>query len=91
MGSENAISCRTILHILANNNISTFNPSERRPGGKLTRCNIKGKGTMATAMNPSMLEAHPIPSEFNMRGAASGSAPPNELRKKVLPANTLAT
>jgi hypothetical protein len=41
-------------------------------------------------MNPSMLEAHPIPSAFSMRGAASGSAPPNELRKKVLPANTLA-
>lgn len=41
-------------------------------------------------MNPSMLEAHPIPSALSMRGAASGSAPPNELRKKVLPANTLA-
>lgn len=46
---------------------------------------------MATEMNPRVLEAHPIPSEFSIRGAASGSAPPNELRKKVLPANTLAT
>jgi hypothetical protein len=45
---------------------------------------------MAMEMNPSVLEAHPIPSDFNMRGAASGSAPPKELRKKVFPANTLA-
>ena len=46
---------------------------------------------MATDMNPRTLEAHPIPSDSSIRGAAKGSAPPNELRKKVLPANTLAT
>jgi hypothetical protein len=86
MGSKNAVSCRTILYKLENNYIS----DAVMAAGKLTRCKIKGKGTMATEMNPSVLEAHPIPSEFNMRGAASGSAPPKELRKKVLPANTLA-
>jgi hypothetical protein len=46
---------------------------------------------MASEMNPSVLDAHPIPSEVSIRGAASGSAPPKELRKKVLPAKTLAT
>ena len=85
MGSKNAAFCHTILYKLANNYIS-----DAVVATQLTRCKIKGKGTMATEMNPSVLEAHPIPSEFNMRGAASGSAPPKELRKKVLPANTLA-
>ena len=46
---------------------------------------------MATEMNPNVVDAHPIPSDWSIWGAARGSAPPNELRKKVLPAETLAT
>ena len=42
-------------------------------------------------MKPSVLDAHPMPRDEIIRGAASGSAPPKELRKNVLPANTLAT
>jgi hypothetical protein len=48
-------------------------------------------GIMATEINPSVVLAQPMPKELSIRGAASGKAPPNELRKKVLPAKTLAT
>lgn len=41
--------------------------------------------------NPNILDAQPIPRDCSIRGAAKGNTPPNELLKKVLPANTLAT
>ena len=44
---------------------------------------------MAMEINPNVVDAHPIPSDWSIWGAARGRAPPNELRKKVLPAKTL--
>lgn len=52
---------------------------------------MKGKGTNAMEIKPNVLDDHPMPSDFSIRGVAKGNAPPNELRKNVLPANTLAT
>lgn len=49
---------------------------------RLTRSRIKGRGTIATEINPNVLNAHPTPRDRYIRGAARGSAPPNELRKK---------
>lgn len=57
----------------------------------LTRSKINGSGNKTRDIKPSVLDAHPIPRVCSMRGAARGRAPPNELRKKVLPAKTLAT
>lgn len=51
---------------------------------------MNGNGNMATDIKPKTLEAHPIPKELSIRGAARGNAPPKELRKKVFPAKTLA-
>jgi hypothetical protein len=46
---------------------------------------------MTMDINSKVLEAHPIPSDCNICGAAKGNAPPKELRKNMLPAKTLAT
>jgi hypothetical protein len=52
---------------------------------------MKGRGSIAMEMNPNVLDAQTIPRDCSIRGAAKGNAPPNELLKKVFPANTLAT
>lgn len=76
--------CRTDLSFIRNVGLQEI-------AGLLTRSKINGRGTMAMDMNPRVLDAHPMPSDCNILGAAKGNAPPNELRKNVLPANTLAT
>lgn len=55
---------------------------------RLTRPRIKGRGIIATEINPNALNAHPTPRDRYIWRAARGSAPPNELRKRVSLAKT---
>lgn len=57
---------------------------------ELTRSKTNGRGTRTSEMKPKVLDAHPIPRDLIIRGAARGNAPPKELRKNVFPAKTLA-